>query len=78
METMKKTVALFFSLSCGIVILGGCGADQSAPPPQAMRPPDTTPYKVPVTKEEKIAAVQRAGIPAAQKKAMIDKLNAGG
>ncbi len=73
---MKKSLVPPFAIVALSMLSGGCGsgsgAEHTISPPRA-----PANYKVPTTKEEKIAAVNHAMIPDAQKKAEIAKLNAG-
>ncbi len=59
------------------LLLAGCGDSASTPPPQAMAPRDTAHPKVPSTMDEKIKAIENAGIPEAQKKDAIAKVKSG-
>ena len=61
----------------GTILICGCGNGGSGGN-HSLRPPDPPgSYKVPVTKEEKIAAIRRTNISDEQKKQAIDKVNAG-
>jgi len=74
---MMKNLLVFSFVVAGTVLISGCGKGGSASN-HTIRPPDPPgSYKVPTTKEEKIAAIQKAHIPDEQKKQAIDKVNAG-
>ena len=82
MKNLRKTnVTPLFPVLVGatIFLLAGCGDSAIKPPPQAvMHPaPATLQTQKTWTKEDKIATIQKAGIPEEQKKAEIAKVNAG-
>lgn len=63
-----------------LLTLVGCGDSTPPPPPGAMRPPTPASTeesaKVPQTKEEKIAAINKSAMPLDMKKKEIEKVNA--
>lgn len=60
----------------GAVLISGCGNGASGGN-HSIKPPDPPGnYKVPTTKEEKIAAIKKAHISEDMKKQAIDKVNA--
>ena len=74
---MKKNLIVYSLVVAGTVVIFGCGSGGSVAT-HTIRPPDPPgTYKVPTTKAEKIAAIQKAQISEEQKKQAIDKVNAG-
>jgi len=72
-----KLLSLAAALAASLILIG-CGSSETEPPKGAMRPPDSSAdYKVPTTKEEKIAAIKASPVPEAQKQEAINKVNAG-
>ncbi len=57
-----------------MVLLCGCGS--SEPEHSISAPSAPADYKIPVTKEEKIAAIEKAPISKQQKEAAIARVNA--
>jgi len=73
---MKSTPFWFLPVSIALVLAGGC----SKPEPEhhiVTHPPVVTDYKIPTTKAEKIAAINKAPMSKQMKQAAIDKVNAG-
>ena len=71
---MKK-IFIYSLVVGGTVLISGCSSGGSGAN-HTIRPPDPVgSYKVPSTKAEKIAAIQKAHIPNEQKKQAIDKVN---
>jgi len=69
----KFRVTTLSVLAC--LAVSGCGPSQ---PQHMIRAPDPpSSYQVPRTKEEKIAAINRANVSEDMKKAAIAKVNAG-
>jgi hypothetical protein len=76
MENMMKKFFANSLVVAGAVLISGCGNGSGGE--HTIRPPDPPGnYKTPTTKEEKIAAIKKAGISDEQKKAAIAKVNAG-
>lgn len=75
--TMSNPRLLLALLLAVMGAAAGCGESPSAPPPQATIPRNDPPAKIPTTKEEKVAAINRAPIPEEQKKREIAKVMAG-
>ncbi len=74
---MMKNFFVNSLVVAGAVLISGCGSGGSGGE-HNLRPPDPPGnYKVPTTKEEKIAAINKANISKEQKKAAIAKVNAG-
>ena len=72
---MKK-LSGYFLVVVGAVSMCGCGNSEPKHVIHPAGPPSN--FKIPSTKQEKIAAVMGAqGIPEGMKKAEIDKINAG-
>jgi len=61
----------------GTILISGCGSRGSAANHSLRAPDPPGTYKVPTTRAEKIAAIQKAQISDEQKKQAIDKVNAG-
>jgi len=75
LEIVMKKLSIYSLVVAGTVLISGCGSGGSDAN-HTIRPPDPPgSYKVPTTKAEKIAAIQKAHIPPEQKKAAIDKVN---
>jgi len=71
---MKKLYAISLAVA-GTIAISGCGSGGSGAT-HTIRPPDPPgTYKTPTTKEEKIAAIQKAHISDEMKKQAIDKVN---
>ena len=67
------------ALTLVVPALSGCGDSvNNAPPAAAMTPHNDAPPKIPTTLEEKIAANEKAPMPAEQKKQEIARIRAGG
>ena len=74
MNPKPKFRVTVLSVLTGLAVTG-CGSSQ---PQHSYRPPDPPgSYQVPRTKEEKIAAINRANVSEDMKKAAIAKVNAG-
>lgn len=75
---MKKKNFLSALTLTVLFAAAGCGHDDNTPPPQAMAPrPAPAPVHKTWTKADKIAAIEKAPIPDAQKKVEIAKVNSG-
>jgi|GEM_PF-7104544 len=76
---MKTNLSHLGLVALALLTVGGCGVSQEEPPKNAvMHKMEPLPArKTNMTKEEKIAAIQKAGIPDAQKKEEIAKVNDG-
>jgi hypothetical protein len=72
---MMKKLSGYFLVVAGAFSIGGCG--QPSEPVHVIHPAGAPAnFKVPSTKQEKIAAVQNAqGVPDSMKKAEIAKIN---
>ena len=72
---MMKNLFVNSLVVAGTVLICGCGSGESGGN-HTIRPPDPPGnYKVPTTKAEKIAAIQKAHISDEQKKQAIAKVN---
>jgi predicted small secreted protein len=77
LEIKMKNFSVISLVVAGAILIAGCGNKESGAK-HDLRPPDPAgTYKVPTTKAEKIAAIQKAHISDEQKKQAIDKVNAG-
>ena|GEM_PF-2917697 len=75
MDFMKKNICAQSLVVAGAILIAGCGT--SAGPQHTLRPPDPPgSYKVPTTKAEKIAAINRSPLSPEGKQAAIAKVNA--
>jgi len=72
---MKKSLTTYVSVAAALVLLGGCG--KSEPAHQLEAPAPRSEVKIPVTLDEKIAAVNHAHMSDEMKKAEIAKLKGG-
>jgi hypothetical protein len=71
-----KNLSIYSLVVAGTILISGCGSGDSGSK-HVIRPPDPPgSYKVPTTKAEKIAAIEKAHIPDEQKKAALAKVNA--
>ena len=67
-----KALPLILALS-----LFGCGDSATVEKPVAAKPIVNTPLKVPSTPDEKIAAIEKSGMPEDQKKTAIEQVKSG-
>ncbi|MDR3691267.1 MAG: hypothetical protein P4L46_17945 [Fimbriimonas sp.] len=73
---MMKKLDIYSLVVAGAIVISGCGSGTSEAN-HTIRPPDPPGnFKVPTTKAEKIAAINKAHIPDEMKKQAIDKVNA--
>jgi hypothetical protein len=72
---MKSTTLWFLTVSTALLVAAGCSKPE--PEHHLVPPPKVSDYKVPTTKEEKIAAINKAPMSKEMKQAAIDKVNAG-
>ena len=75
MTKMKSITLWFLTVSTALLLAGGCAKPE--PEHNIVPPPKVSDYKVPTTKAEKIAAINKAPMSKEMKQAAIDKVNAG-